>query len=209
MFATLLSTGGVYLYGQYIDNQLDEEITALNNEISSFSGEDLARVTEFDLRLQQASSRLENSVSITSVFEALQAATIGTVQIMNLKMTREADEKFILTAQIETDSFDSTIFQRGEFRRSNIISEEIVISGVNTDVVANTNQEGSVLSTGTVVSFSALLEVPLSNVPYVPSASAPAVSAAPITISQPDTENAAEDTSSSEVTEDVVNNDPV
>lgn len=168
MFSTLLATGGVFLYGQYIDRQLDAEISSLNSEIGSFSGEDLARVTEFDLRLQQASYRLDNSVSVASVFEALQSATIDTVQIEKLNLTRDNDEKFVLTASILTDSFDSTIFQRGVFGRSDIISDEVVIESVNTDTQSNQDGEGTVVSSRPVVNFSAVLEVPLENVPYIP-----------------------------------------
>ena len=168
MFSTLLATGGVFLYGQYIDRQLDEEIAALNTEIGSFSGENLAKVTEFDLRLQQADYRLQNSVSVASVFEALQSATIDTVQIEKLNLTRENDEKFVLDASILTDSFDSTIFQRGVFGRSDVISDEVVIENVNTNTQSNLDTGGSVVSSRPVVNFSAVLEVPLDTVPYVP-----------------------------------------
>ena len=168
MFSTLLATGGVFLYGQYIDRQLDEEIAALNTEIGSFSGENLAKVTEFDLRLQQADYRLQNSVSVASVFEALQSATIDTVQIEKLNLTRENDEKFVLDASILTDSFDSTIFQRGVFGRSDVISDEVAIENVNTNTQSNLDTGGSVVSSRPVVNFSAVLEVPLDTVPYVP-----------------------------------------
>ena len=209
MFATLLSTGGVFIYGQYIDQQRDDEIAALNAEISSFSGENLATITDFDLRLQQANQRLENSVSIASVFEALQSATIDTVQIKSLNISREDDDKFILTAAIETDSFDSTIFQRGEFGRSNVIGEEVLIENVITDTFA-ASSGGEVVSTRPVVNFSAILEVPLSNVPYAPTASAAALPV-PITMTQPETETETEvvpqDAATDEAIVEEVNND--
>ncbi len=187
MFATLLATGGVYLYGQFIDRQLDNEIAALNSEISIFSRENLAKVTEFDLRLQQSALRLNNSVSVVSVFEALQAATIETVQIESLNLKREDDEKFVLNAGIKTDSFDSTIFQRGVFGRSDVITEEIVIDDVVTDTLVGTNLDGDVPSSRSIVNFSAVLEIPLANVPYVPVSQPQAQ--VPLTISQPLDEN--------------------
>lgn len=165
MFATLLATGSVYLYGKYVNKQLDGEVSALNTEINSFSEADMQQVIEFDRRLGQAYDRLDNSVSIVSVFEALEAATIDTVQISTLDIVREKDEKFVLSASIETDSFDSTIFQRGVFKRSQTI-ESVAISGVQA-TSKNGESSGSDVSSRQLITFTAQLEVPLPYVPYV------------------------------------------
>jgi len=163
MFATLLAAGGVYLYGAYIDRQLTSEIAALNTEISSFSEADMQRVIDFNLRLQEARGRLDHSVSIASLFEALEAATIDTVQIETFNLHREGDEKLVLKSEIETDSFDSTMFQRGVYQRDQSIQSVEV-----TDVKKggrDTGQEDQIDQS--VISFTANLEVPLSSVPYV------------------------------------------
>lgn len=162
MFATLLSSGGVYLYAQYINGQLDSEIETLNAEIGSFSQADMERVTQFDLRLTQAKDRLENSVSVASIFEALQSATIDTVQIESLTMEREGDEQFVIDALVQTNSFDSTIFQRGVFMRNETI-QSVDISDVQ-NVLATEDVEGLGVATKPVVSFKALLEIPLDDV---------------------------------------------
>jgi hypothetical protein len=167
MFAALLSSAGIFLYTQLVTGQLDTEIEALNSEISSFSQADMQRVTRFDLRLSQAKDRLDNSVSVASVFEALQAATIDTVQLETLTMLRDGDEKFIINAAVQTDSFDSTIFQRGVYLRNETIQNveiSAVQSLITTGKVAST--QGSELKP--VVSFIALLEIPLSDVPANP-----------------------------------------
>jgi len=162
MFATLLSSGGVYLYAQYINGQLDSEIESLNAEIGSFSQADMERVTQFDLRLTQAKDRLDNSVSVASIFEALQSATIDTVQIESLTMEREGDEQFVVDALVQTNSFDSTIFQRGVFMRNETI-QTVDISEVQ-NVLATEDVEGLGVATKPVVSFKALLEIPLDDV---------------------------------------------
>jgi len=167
MFATLLAAGGVYLYGQYINSQLDAEIATLNSEIGSFSQADMERVTQFNLRLVQAQDRLDNSVSVASVFQALQAATIDTVQIESLEMKREGDDMFVLNAIVQTDTFDSTIFQRGVYLRNGTI-QDVLISEVQNVIATESNQVGEVTDTKDVVSFQALLEIPLSDVPAVP-----------------------------------------
>lgn len=167
MFATLLSSGGVYLYAQYTTNQLDLAIASLNSEIGSFSQADMERVTQFNLRLSQAQNRLENSTSVTSVFEALQAATVDTVQIDSLTMAREDDDRLVIDAVIETDSFDSTIFQRGVFLRNGTI-QEVEIADVKNTIL----NEGDVMTQKSNsrpgVSFQALLSIPLEEIPADP-----------------------------------------
>jgi hypothetical protein len=167
MFAALLSSAGIFLYTQLVAGQLDTEIEALNSEISSFSQADMQRVTQFDLRLSQAKDRLDNSVSVASVFEALQSATIDTVQLETLTMSRQGDEKFSIDAAVQTDSFDSTIFQREVFLRNESIQNvdiSDVQSLIETGEIAST--QGAEIKP--VVTFKALLEIPLSDVPANP-----------------------------------------
>lgn len=162
LFATLLATAGMYLYLRQLDKQLDKEIIAFNNEINSFSEEKMQEVLVFDDRLQQAGTRLNHSISVTAIFKAIEAATIDTVLVESLSLERVADEKYVLTAAIKTDNFDSTIFQRGEYLRAQTI-EQVVIE----DVLASAVAEGEV-SEGPVVTFSAVLDIPVSAVPYIP-----------------------------------------
>lgn len=180
-FATLLGAGGVFFYDKYVERQLNEEIAALNQEIDSFSHTDMRRVTEFDQRLQQANSRLDASVSISSLFTALEAATVDTVKVLNLNLSRVIDDKISLNVAVETDSFDSTIFQRGVYTRNQLVSD-VEIS----NVLRAAQQVGGVdTTTGrSVVTFQALLSVPVSAIPYQPPRTVP-LQTAPITITQP------------------------
>ncbi len=160
LFATLLASAGMYLYTRHLNNQLDSEIVAFNKEINSFSEESMQKVLAFNNRLKQASTRLNSSISMVSIFQALEAATIDTVLIESLSLERKADEKYILTASIQTDSFDSTIFQRGEFQRDQTI-DQVTISGLE----AGAATEGET-SDESLVSFTAVLDIPVSSVPY-------------------------------------------
>lgn len=163
MFATLLASGGVYLYAQHTSSQLDMAIGELNSEIGSFSQADMERVTQFNSRLLQAKDRLENSVSVTSVFEALQAATIDTVQINSLTMEREEDERFVIEADVETDSFDSTIFQRGVFLRNGTI-QEVDILDVQNAIATEGGETPQESTSRPIISFRAILGIPLEEV---------------------------------------------
>tara|TARA_B100000508_G_scaffold138723_1_gene135368 strand:- start:11090 stop:11719 length:630 start_codon:yes stop_codon:yes gene_type:complete len=163
LFATLLAAGGTFFYQEYIDNQLTREIESLNNEISSFSDANMQRVLEFDKRLAQAGARLENSVSVASLFEALEAATIDTVQLQSLSLTRENDERFDLSARILTDTFDSTIFQRGVFERNEVIDGVEIVNVQTSESLIG----GGASEVRPIVTFDAALDVSLSAIPYV------------------------------------------
>lgn len=182
-FATLLAAGGVFIYERVVDQQLTDEIAALNQEIDSFSQTDMQRVTEFDQRLQQAAGKLDVSVSIASVFKALELATVETVKILDLDISRSFDDELNLVASIETDGFDSTIFQRGVYGRDKVISDVVVSDVVRAPAAEDAG--GRVISDSQpIVTFTAELTVPVSGVPYEPPR-ASAVPAQPITITQP------------------------
>lgn len=205
IFATLLSAGGMFLYQKYLHTQLDEEIAALDIEIASFSKADMQKVLDFNNRLQQASGRLRSSVSIVSIFKALEAATIDTVMLENLNMQREGDDKYLLSAQVQTDSFDSTIFQRGVMQRNQTISA-VTISSLQA-ASQRSSEVGEVSGSAEgkpLVSFTAELEVPVSAVPYEPTAVTELLSSSledsivddnidPITSPQEDSEERSED----------------
>lgn len=167
MFATLIAVGGVFIYEKYLVNELDKENEALFNDIKSFKESDMQKVLDFDRRLQQANIRLNNSVSLVSVFQALEASTAETVKIETLSIERVSDEKIALEATVDTDSFDSALFQRKAYGDGSVFSsvmiEDLNASGLNPNVEIAEEKEKP------KVTFKAELEVPLEKVPYKPS----------------------------------------
>ncbi len=165
VFAILLGTGATFLYSKYVQNRLGEEVAGLSATIQDFNESDMNRVQDFDLKLKQAAERFNNSASIVSVLEILEAATIGTVEIDSLSLEREADDKFLLSASMITDSLDSTIFQRGVYKLDKYEMEDNVSSMVITDFTRSATEDELGGENGAVVvSFNASIEVPLSNV---------------------------------------------
>lgn len=162
LFTTLVASAGVYVYGEYINGQLQVEISEMNTAVTNFKEAEMQRVQEFDNRLRRAQNRLNNSVSITSIFSAIESATIDSVRFENFKLTRDLDKGFVVQASLETDGFDSSLFQRGVFERNPVVEEVEIDSIVLNESV---NESGS--SIGQSVSFVANLAVPLSAVPYV------------------------------------------
>jgi len=155
---SLLAVVGVFLYEGYVEKQLQGEVNKLNEEIKSFSDADMERVREFNGRLWQTKDRLDKSVSLESVFFALESATVQSASIDQLTLKKENDTSITMAARLTTDSFDSTLFQRGVYERNDIIDSVII----NDLAIMDAPEEGGV---GSGVSFTATLTVPTEAVP--------------------------------------------
>ena len=161
-FGALIASAGVFLYAKHAQNQLRNEVTALDAAIANFSSEKMEQVKAFNIRLIQAEGRINNSVSAVSILESLEVSTAQSVAIESLTLKRVEDEKFRLTASIATDSFDSALFQRGLYERNPII-QSVAFKDVG---LGNESSEEDAPSSG--VSFKAEIEVPLAAIPYTP-----------------------------------------
>lgn len=178
--ATLMATVGVFFYSRYIDDIRAEEITRLNAAIGNFDETEMTRVLEFSSRLKQADYRVQNSVSVVSIFEALEEATVQSVKLVDLTVDRDLDNQFNLTAHVEADSFDSTLFQRGVFERNKVIeSVEISMLEIGTD---DKNAVDASQTKPSGVRFLAKLGVPVKSVPYNPSAPVSQVEEVPVMV---------------------------
>ncbi len=162
-FGALAGSALVFLYSKHTENKLESEIIALNDAIVSFSDTKMEEVKAFNSRLQQTAKRLKYSVSAVTVMEALEDATVQAVSIEKFRMKRMDDEKFVVTAEVSTDSFDSSLFQRGVFERSSIV-ESVLIEDLS---LAEADETSSVFA-GPTISFKAELQIPLVEVPYSP-----------------------------------------
>jgi hypothetical protein len=161
-FGALIASAGVFIYAKHIDSKLREEVVALDTAIANFSNEKMEQVKAFNIRINQAQARIENSVSAVSIFESLEDSTAQAAALDSLNLKRVEDDKFLVTAEINTDNFDSTLFQRGLFERNPII-ESVAFEDVSLK-----KEGGEDEKTTSGVSFKAELEVPLSAVPYTP-----------------------------------------
>ena len=163
-FATLLATLGVFVYEKNLKEKLNAEIISFNNQISSFSEEEMKRVIDLDNRMNQVDNRLSHTASVVSIFEAMETATLQSVQIKSLKLERTDDTQFSLESDMETDTFDSVMFQRGVLERD----ENLIVTRVaDLKIVNPTAPDGnSAVELDKVLHFKANLAINTSDVPH-------------------------------------------
>ncbi len=174
-FAVLIAALGVFAYERKLNSDLSKEVLALNNVISSFSEEDMQKIINIDTRLAQTKDRLTHTVSIVSLFDAIEASTLESIQIKNLEIKRLDDTKLSIESEMIADSFDSVLFQRGVLKRDG----KLVVTNITDMTLQNSSEEHDKLNesqTSTpedvTLSFKAELTVDTNLIPHIPASTA-------------------------------------
>ncbi len=138
-FAVLIAAVGTFFYERSLRSQLDSEMFKFTTAASSYDSdaEKLATVVSMDNRLKQAAEIFAYNVSTLAIFEALEGATIASAQFTSVDVTREKPEEIIVVANVRTNTFDSTLFQRSIFSDTDILAEtelaDVTIEGTSSE----------------------------------------------------------------------------
>lgn len=165
-FATLVATVGVFLYDRYIDQQLTNEVAALNEEINLFREADLEQVRLFNDRITFASERVSAASSLGILFSAIEAATAETVQLTTLDLERVDDNYYAVALNVETETLDSSIFQRELLEQVSTFD----IAVIDEISIVSESIESEAVNQESFVSYVATLGVPQAAVDFVPAA---------------------------------------
>jgi len=87
----VLVAGGLFIYGQYLNNKLSQQEKALGAAQKSLSQGDIARFVFLNTRISQAKSLLQSHRTPSRLFDLLEAKTVKNIQITSLNLT--ADNK--------------------------------------------------------------------------------------------------------------------
>jgi hypothetical protein len=175
LFGALIASGAVFFYASIMNGQLQDEITAMNQAVNEFNQADLLQVQQFNDRLIQVENRLNNAGSVLTILEAIEASTIDTVRISSLDLQRQYDEQYVIETQIETDTFDSAIFQR-RISQGNPLVGETEYTDVTLQV--STNEDSATI--GQALALTALIAVPVGAVVPPTDSSNPTVTTPPV-----------------------------
>lgn len=204
-FAALLAAAGVFFYSGYVREQMNNEVATMNSAIGNFKEADMQRVQEFDVRLRQANHRLNHSASVVRILEGIEENIIDTVRFESLSLTRDFDDNYVIEVTADTDTFDSSIFQRDTLLKKDELVKGLEVSEFTLRTLVS--EEGQI--SGQTVSLVANILVPLTAVPYeptvTPAVTTPAPSAPPV-IESESTESETADTESTAETPLTENN---
>ncbi len=135
-FGTILGTAGIFVYKNVQTKLLERQKSQLVIEKDKFSESAIESVRELDKRIESAKKRLENHVSVVSVFKALEESTAQSMLLKTFEYTREEDAspKVVLTA--ETKIFNSVLFQRDILAKNSVFAKS-VFSDIGLEGVAS------------------------------------------------------------------------
>lgn len=119
-FAILISTVVVLFYEKNLNNDLVDKKNTYSEAVKNFDKNSFENIKAMSNRLHQVRNRLDYTVSFDSIFNLLEASTLGTVQINNLNIKKVDDSKLTLDVNMKTDSFDAIVFQRMVFGGGNV-----------------------------------------------------------------------------------------
>lgn len=161
-FASLVASIGVFFFDRYIDQQLENEVSALNSEIDRFREADLDTVRAFNARLENMKDRVNATVSLPTILTIIENTTAQSAQVERLSIERQNDEQLAVTAVMQTDTFDSSLFQR-EFYEQDTQINAVSLDNLSINFAAGEASDTAPLAT--TVSFNAELLIPAAAVP--------------------------------------------
>ncbi len=165
LFATLIAVAALYIYGRLTASTLAKAVQEYDTEIASFEVDKMHEVIELHERLSHTRDLLDANISMRAALAVLEAETIDTVQFSNLTFTRGEGNQVQLDAVVQTDTFDSVLFQREIYEEADkligVSVDNVVINFVRADSEGDASGE-------TTVGFSAVFDVSPSALAYQP-----------------------------------------
>ncbi len=143
--ATLFSSIGVFLYKNFLNNQIEEGSIMLEREKDNFDIDSIKQFSRLGERIKISETLLNNHVDLTGLFEVLQINTLKTVQFKSFDYS--LDEKGMVIVMEGTARDYSTVALQSDIFGEHTMIKDTVFS--NLDV----NEEGFV-----VFDFSATID---------------------------------------------------
>jgi hypothetical protein len=160
-FAALIAVASVYAYESKLKSDLNKEIAALGSAINSFNEAEMQRVTSADLRLSQIRYRLDHTVSVLAVLEAIEGSIVSSAQVSSLEIKRTDDKTLELESAISTPSFDTALFQKGILESS----ETLNVTAIE-DLALEQPQDSEGDPLPPEISLKAILSIDAESVPH-------------------------------------------
>jgi hypothetical protein len=126
LIAAPTAAAAVYVYGIYTDRQFAQAVDTLDKAMSGFSQADLARVLEFDNRLQKVSMLMDTHSTLGPILKTLEDTTLENVSFQNLSLKKIDTTKVEITAGLTAPDFDAAMFQRGEYSGAENLANSVL-----------------------------------------------------------------------------------
>lgn len=138
----LVAAAGTFFYELQVKKDLQSEIRGLSEAVKKFNQEDMDKVIALDDRLDAIATLVADNVSLRRVLTVIEDSTIQTFDFTGLTIDRTTNDTIDLEVKIETDSFDSVMFQRNIYEKADTIAA-IDVSDVKVALATVGTEAGS------------------------------------------------------------------
>ena len=206
-FGAVLAAAGTFFFNILIEGQLESVKQALTAEREKFSQSDIESVRELDKKIKIAGERLNNHISVVSVFEALEMSAVQSLRFIEFSYKRLNDEAPIVVLKGTTGRFDSVIFKRDVLLANAILSDSH-INEVALESVDVAEGEDAVPNIQQVITFDLNNQIEPSLISYKPRFGEQPAQAPEAEVSLDDTasssQESAAESSDTDVSEEIV-----
>lgn len=130
--ASLLSAGGAFAYGAYLDRAIESKKESLKTAEGAFDIRSIQDLERLDVRLEEAEHLIQNHVAPSGLFTFLSSATLERVQFTSLSLEVSAEGAGHITMAGVADSFSSLALQSDQFSVAKVL-RNVIFSGIATD----------------------------------------------------------------------------
>lgn len=135
---TLLVSGGVFLYGQYLSRQLTYQQTVLNSIQKKLGQTTITRFLQTSAQLSTANTLLSQHATPSRLFDLLEANTVKNVQLTSLEVYKQKDKTMLKITGVAKD-FNALVDE------SYVFLQSTDLSGVTfSNISPNTRKSGGI-----------------------------------------------------------------
>ncbi len=146
LIGSILGTAGVFFYKDYVRGQLTEAQNRLRDVSSEDYGRKMEEIQTYDAKLNIAHTLLNNHLSPTALFEALEDTTKSTVRFKTLEYVYDPGFEVMVTLGGNTEELASIALQKMQLLRDGLFSVFVVSDITTVADVGVTNGEDDVTS---------------------------------------------------------------
>lgn len=169
-FGSIIAAAGVFFIQFSLDRQLEARQATLAAAKTQFNQADIESIRDLEKRMNIAKERLNNHVSVLSIFEALEASAIPSIFFNSFTYQRQGDDFPLVTFSGDSSQFGNVLFQREAFD-----SNQVLAGATFKEVTMQTLvSEDNPIDRNELVKFTLEKEVDTTLIGYTPRQDVPA-----------------------------------
>lgn len=135
-FATLVASGVIYFYAQYLQKELTTKIEELETQRVAFSQSSIEKVKDLERKLKLSEYFFDRHSSAYTVLHEIERLAVDKVVFKSFNYTRQENDEILISVNGGSNRFDEVAFQTSLLTRSNFFSDSVFTELTKQDQLA-------------------------------------------------------------------------